>query len=100
MATKTAGTNATTSLRAVAFSKGLTTLSDADIATMALAIKDDQNVAHPVWPGAFARAGLLYIPNRGVLTVLPGDYVMVDNTTGWPILVSARAIASGPWTHS
>ncbi len=31
--------------------------------------------------------GQLLIPNRGLLKVLPGDYVFIDNT-GWPILLS------------
>lgn len=99
MATLTLGTNAPTSLVAVEFSRGLD-LSDADIAAIANGILNDQNVAHPIYPGAFARTGLLYIPNRGVLQVQPGDYVAIDSTTGWPILVSADAIANGPWTHS
>lgn len=40
---------------------------------------------------AFSFNGLLYVPNRGVLKVLPGDVVATDNT-GWPILVSKAAI--------
>ena len=48
---------------------------------------------------AFSKQGLLYIPNRGVLQVLPGDWVGVDNY-GWPILVSSFSIANGPWTHT
>ncbi len=97
MATITLGTNATSSLVAVDFQKDL---SSADIATIAKDIKDDLNPTHPIWPGAFSKIGMLFIPNRGYLQVLPGDYVGVDATTGWPILVSARAIAAGPWTHS
>jgi hypothetical protein len=73
----------------------------ADTAAFNVLIKDDQNVAHPNWPGAWIpTSGILYVPNRGKLRALPGDYVMVDSTTGWPILVSARAIAAGPWAHS
>jgi hypothetical protein len=56
-------------------------------------------VAHPKWKGAFSSNGLLYVPNRGILKVLPGDYVGVDDQ-GWPILVSAYSIANGAWTHS
>lgn len=44
------------------------------------------------YPDAFAFNGLLFIPRRGVLQVLPGDVVAIDNT-GWPILVSANSIA-------
>ncbi len=34
----------------------------------------------------------LVVPNRGILKVLPGDVVAIDNL-GWPILVSAASIA-------
>ena len=94
MATGHLGTNANTSLVDLVFER---TMAAADVATIAEAIKDDQNPAHPIWPGAFAQTGLLYVPNRGILKCLPGDYVAYDATTGWPILVSARAVASGPW---
>lgn len=57
-------------------------------------------MTHPVVPGAFRRDGLLWVPNRGYLVVLPGDFVGVDATTGWPILLSANAAANGPWTHT
>lgn len=97
MALLTAGTNAATSLAALAVSRNMAV---ADIAAFAADVKDDQNSSHPVWPGAWELNGVLYVPNRGYLKTLPGDYVMVDTTTGWPILVSARAIAAGPWTHS
>lgn len=49
--------------------------------------------------GQFSKQGLLFVPRRGVLKVLPGDYVGVD-PYGWPILVSAFSIANGPWSHS
>lgn len=97
MATVTLGTNATTSLTALAWNS---VVSDADVATIAQLIRNDQNVAHPTIPSAFVKNGLLFVPNRGELRLMPGDYVGVDETTGWPILVSARAIAAGPWTHS
>lgn len=101
MATITLGTNATTSLTpSIKFLPGWNSgISAADMATVARAIKDDKGNAHSIVPGAFNAAGQLFIPNRGVLTVLPGDYIGVDST-GWPILVSAYAIANGPWTHS
>jgi hypothetical protein len=44
----------------------------------------------------------LFVPNRGVLRLFPGDVVAIDNlggtNVGWPILVSADAIAHGSWT--
>lgn len=114
MATKTLGSNATNTLTAINFSKGLPA---ADIAAIAALILDDRSVdsgqlatvapsAKPILPGGFSQTGLLYIPNRGVLQVLPGDWVGVD-ANGWPILLSANSIAGGAapsavtsWTHS
>lgn len=87
-------------------------VSDADFATMMQGIIDDYYMpggsvaptppASPrIYPGAFSRSGLLYVPNRGVLQALPGDYVAFD-PAGWPILVSSNSITSALaiWTHS
>lgn len=71
------------------------TVSDA---TTASASVDLTFFTQRVWPGAFAKNGLLAIPNRGIVKVLAGDYVAVDPVTGWPILVSAFAAAHGPFT--
>jgi hypothetical protein len=100
MPIQTVGTNANNSLTyGIKFLPGYGSgMSAANIATIAQQIKDDLNVAHPVSPNAFSSNGLLYVPNRGTLQMLPGDYVAVDPTTGWPILISKRAAASGPWT--
>ncbi len=97
VATLELGTNANDSLEpAIAFKPGYGSgMSAADIAAMALAIKDDPNVAHPVYPNAFSSNGILYVPNRGQLQMLPGDVVGVDPISGWPILVSAYAISVG-----
>jgi hypothetical protein len=95
MATFSTGTvGATTLTNALAVTPSM---SDADIATIAQSILDDQNVAHPIYPGAFVREGLLYVPNRGVLKLLVGDVVAVDPGTGWPILISKNAYADGNW---
>lgn len=97
MATTLGGTVANNSLTSLAFQRG--GLAAADIATIQQAILDDQlglsgaGVPQRVWSGAFVQAGMLFIPNRGVLQVLPGDVVMVDPVSGWPVLVSAKAIA-------
>lgn len=94
MATQSFGTTTTTILTAVAFSKSLL---DADVATIMQLIKDDSiglAGAHPQLNEAFSKKGLLHVPNRGVLKVLPGDVVAVDNN-GWPILVSQNSIAFG-----
>lgn len=95
MALLDGGTDAATSLKALLWGPAI---AASDVALFTVEVKDDINVAHPVWPGALIpTTGLLHIPNRGSLLVRPGDYVMVDTTTGWPILVSAYAFASGPW---
>lgn len=99
MATSTLGTNATSSIpQALKYLPGLGSgMAPADIATICNAILNDQNRSLRVG-GAFSSAGQLFVPNRGVLQVLPGDWVGVDNR-GWPILLSADTIANGLWTH-
>jgi hypothetical protein len=94
MATQLLGTDATNSLTALVMN---TQALPADFATIAQGIKNDKiaaNGSHPIFPGAFNQMGLLAIPNRGILQVLPGDVVAIDNN-GWPILVSAASIAYG-----
>lgn len=101
MATRTLGTNATNSLTSILFLPGQNSgVSAADTATIANLIRDDLSNSHPIVPGSYSSNGILYVPNRGFLKILPGDFVGVDTATGWPILVSKRAAASGPWTHS
>ncbi len=105
MATHTLGTNANNSLVAVTFSPAPSTLSDADLATIDSDILSDDAaaaVASLRGLGGFVRQGLLFLPNnRGVVKILPGDVIAVDTTSnvGWPILVSANAIANGAWTY-
>jgi hypothetical protein len=100
MSTKTLGTSATTSLAALSFLPGIGGMANADVATIQQAIKDDITVTHPTWPGAFSTNGLLFVPNRGLLKILPGDYVAYDDR-GWPVLLSSDTIANGSsWTHS
>lgn len=100
MSTVTLGTTGHTSLTAIKYLPGYGSgMAAADIATIALAIKNDLVNGNPVYPQAFSANGLLYIPNRGFLQMLPGDYVGVDET-GWPILVSKNAIAGTSWVHT
>jgi hypothetical protein len=96
MALRTLGTSATTSLSAQLFTRQMAAV---DVASIRAGIKDDQTNTYPIYPGSFGQ-GCLYIPNRGILRPLPGDYIAFDATTGWPILLSALAIASGPYSHS
>lgn len=101
MATITMGTTGTNSLDpALKFLPGYGSgMAAADIATMALAIKNDLINGLPIYPNAFSSNGLLYIPNRGVLQMRPGDYVGVDSA-GWPILVSAYSFANAGWVST
>lgn len=87
MALNTFGTNDTGTLSALNWNSAS---SPADVAQIAANIKDDLNPAHPIVPGAFAHNGYLFVPNRGFLRLLPGDWVAYGST-GWPILVSAAA---------
>ena len=96
MAISTFGTNAATSLSALLSSGAMAPL---DVAAIAVAIKNDLVNGLPIIAESFSQKNLLYVPNRGVLKVLPGDFVAVDSQ-GWPILVSANSIANGPWTHN
>lgn len=96
MALLTGGTSATTTLAGFKALAGASTPQDGG--TFRANILDDLNVAHPIWPDAY-HFGKLYVPNRGVLKVLPGDYVFYD-PNGWPILVSANSIAGSGWSHS
>jgi len=121
MALGTLGTNATTTLQALQYrgaTAGGVTASRADLAALAALILDDQSSqmgqpanaapsAKPIFPGAFNPFyNTLMIPNRGILKVLPGDWIGVD-ANGWPILLSRNAVAGGTspsastsWTHS
>jgi len=99
MATRTLGTTAHNSLTSMLVSDAASITLAADIAQIANLIKDDLNVAHPRMPTAWSQGNLLYVPNRGILQVLPGDYVGIDSQ-GWPILVSKNSIALAAWTHS
>lgn len=111
MATITLGSTTTTALTALAWQPG--GLATADIATIQLAILSDGNVTvgsgqwsqsdYPlgyIYPGALDNnRGILTIPNRGQLKLLPGDVIAVDRS-GWPILIGSYALANGNWTHS
>lgn len=107
MATKTAGTLLTTTLTAIQYSPDPTTMSEADLATVAQGIFKDGGFGSPdgiadgsankiaaIFPGAFTRAGLLFIPGRnrtGPLLVAPGDWVATDGF-GNAFLIPQRAM--------
>ena len=98
----------------------------ADIGTMNNAILDDKAYIFPAFTGqagsqviapaipvsqatagllsgGLSQAGLLAIPNRGTLKVLPGDVVVIGKT-GWPMLLSrveaVYGAANSFWTFS
>ncbi len=99
--TRTLGTTAQTSLTAVQFLPGYGSgVTTADVAAINALIKNDINVAHPLIPGSFDMSNSrLYIPNRGILKVLPGDYIGVSSR-GFPYLVSKDDITNGNWVHT
>jgi copper(I)-binding protein len=59
------------------------------------------DVANSMQGGSLTAQGQLFVPNRGILKVLPGDRIAVDNT-GFPILVSGNSIAyaGSQWAFS
>jgi len=99
MALRTLGTNAATSLSAIMFSHDPAVLSMADLAAFNALCKSDKNTNNLLEP-VLSREGMFRIPGKEVVRVSPGDYVAVDPATGWPIYISANAIANGPYTHT
>jgi hypothetical protein len=101
VAIQTLGTNANNSLD-LAFVWQSVAASQADVADINQAILDDVNASHPVAQisgcGGFVKEGLLYVPNRGVLQLRPGDVVALDSTSGQVILLTAYGLSAGPWT--
>lgn len=101
MSIQTLGTNANNSLDLALVWNGVATAA-ADVAAINAAIRNDYNARHPVAQtgggGGFVKEGLLYVPNRGVLTLFPGDVVALDSTSGQVILLTAYGLSAGPWT--
>lgn len=92
-------------LTAITYSQSPNVLLPADLATIANSILSANAFGNPI-PSAFNYMGILAIPGgpnggiRGWVQVLPGEVVAVDPATGFPILVSAKAIAGGDWTYT
>ena len=99
MATKTLGTLLTTSLVAVQIPpkyNATPQISDADWATMANSIFDDERnppqlLNQQVINRAFERQGFLWVPNRGYLQCHAGDWVAIDQS-GWPVLIGTKSL--------
>lgn len=100
MALVTLGTNATSTLQAIAWNPQI---AAADLAQIMNNIKSQPSTGsfQRISPGAFAQTGRLHFPGRrGFVNLLPGDYIAYD-AVGWPVIVSAFSIAnSGGWTHT
>lgn len=97
MTTKTLGTTTTTALTAITWAQASAGILPADLASVSENILDDLRRTRIV--KGMSTGGVLTIPRRGVLKVLPGDYVAIDSQ-GWPVLISAYSIAHGPWVSS
>lgn len=101
MTTQTLGTNTNLDPALVWSSNAV---SQADVRAVMALIYDDHGpitapyIAQTTGAGGFVKEGLLYVPNRGVLTLFPGDIVAIDPDVGWPILLTAYGLSAGPWT--
>ena len=103
MALKTFGTNATNSLRAVQFYASSDKMTDSDLALFNALVQPNYGGSNPNSGklGTYvSRDGQLYIPRQGWVKVFAGDWLVLDQTTGWPFVLSANAVTSGPYTHS
>lgn len=102
MALSYVGTAGTATLRGVVYSPSSQVMLPADVGSMNDAILNDQNVTYPPahlsGVGGLSAEGILTVPNRGALKLLPGDVVAYDPTTGGVILITALAAAGGDWT--
>ncbi len=102
MATTLLGTDANNSLVSLVWQS--VAVSQADVHAINELILDDQNARHPLAQtagvGGFVKEGTLYVPNRGILTLFPGDVVAVDSTSGQVILLTAYGLAAGPWNNA
>jgi hypothetical protein len=108
MALKTFGTTANNSLQA--FVVGPDDVVPAQIALLNGLVKRDMwaygggmgplGTARQRIPVTYMRKGRIFIPQRGELVLREGDYIAIDATTGWPIVISADAVANGPYVHS
>jgi hypothetical protein len=108
MATRTLGTNLTTSLTAIQWAPSGAGLLAADIGVIMNGILDDSSPAHQQarilgTGGMDPGTGMITLPGaRGTIYPKPGDFIAIDSVSGWPILVSANALNIGGtlWTHT
>lgn len=98
MSTHTLGTSNSTVLVAAQWNS--VAIDPADVAAINSHILNDLNptqLAQTGGIGGFVKEGLLYVPNRGVLTLIPGDWVAYDPDSGFCYLVPASAVTGGDW---
>lgn len=93
MALVTFGSNAQTTLSAFQWTP---VASPANVALINNAIKT-QGVVQRNEPAAFANNGFLFVPNRGVLKLLDGDWIVIGST-GMPFIMSNRGTVAD-FTH-
>jgi len=99
MATRTLGTAATTTLTAVPWNAAQTVLLPADLANVQQHILNDLQPLDKSTNTWVSYNGLLMIPRRGQIRLMPGDWIAYDST-GWPIVLSSAAAASASWVHT
>ena len=100
MALLTGGTTSSTVLRGLLITGSM---NATDVATFNADVLSQPGTGtfQRIEPTAFAKQGQLFLPEkRGVIQCLPGDYIFVDPTTGWPIMISKFASSGGGYTHS
>lgn len=85
MALLTFGTNANNTLSAFQWNNAN---SIADTALINNSIKT-QGTVQRTEPAAFTNNGFLFVPNRGILKLLPGDWIAIGST-GMPFVMSSR----------
>ena len=97
MALRTLGTNTTTSLPCLVFSGMLNAQDFGNLKNMIKA--NNPNSVPLIQPEMLEQSGILKLPGgRGLVTAQPGDVIAIDPVSGWPILLSANAIAIGAFT--
>lgn len=102
MALLTGGTAATTTLSTLKVSGDMGAgVKLRDVGAWNALAKGQNAAANQDQQTIFSLTGLLYLPGkRGVIQCQPGDYIMIDPTSGWPIVVTAQAITGGGFVHS
>lgn len=103
MALSTGGTAGTTTLSALQLvgNAALPGVNIQNVAAVNALIKAQNANATPDKATPLSPDGLLKLPGgRGFIQCAIGDWIMVDPTSGWPIVVSAQAITGGGFVHS